>query len=160
MGGRINPGRIKPKPLSFGTVQKKPMANRFPVKMLSGEKLKTQVRERLLILRVDPTKRVVLKEKKSRTEKEKIEDRQRHKMRYQTKFGKEGVDRVIVDFLKKSRTNYSSTNEFCRAIMEVNPNLSRTAVETRIRVGIAAGKITDFRAKNNPYKHKGYTPGK
>jgi hypothetical protein len=27
-------------------------------------------------------------------------------------------------------------------------------------VGIASGKIPDFRAKNNPFKNKGFVPGK
>ncbi|HNV00812.1 MAG TPA: hypothetical protein PKK60_00090 [archaeon] len=151
---------IKPKVLVYSNPIKKPMANRFPVKMLSGDKLKDRVRERLLTLRVNPTERVSLKKGKVRTSKERLEDRQRNKSLYQKKFGGEGADKVIVDFLKKSRTNYLSTNELCREIIGANPSLSRTMVEARVRVGIAAGKITDFRAANNPYKHKGFVPGK
>lgn len=150
----------KPKTLVSISPVKKPMANRFPVKMLSGAKLKNRVRERLLTLRVNPTDRVVAKRTKVRTSKDRLEDRKRNQMLYQKKFGEEEVDKVIVGFIRQSKTKYSSTNEFCRAIMEANPNLSRTTVEARIRVGIAQGKVTDFRAFNNPYKNKGYVPGK
>ncbi len=134
---------------------KKPMTGSFPTKRAPISKVMADVRRDLLALRVNPsTRKSPTRIPKERTLEDKVRDRERHKALYQVSFGKEEVDKKIVEFLKKSKTPFTSSNEFCRAFLEAVPNVSQRIIEIRVRVGIASGKIKDFRAKNNPYKYK------
>jgi hypothetical protein len=145
----------------MGIPIKKPMTGSFPVKRAPMSKVMADVRRDLLALRVNPsTRKSLVRTPKKRTLEDRLRDQARHKAHYQTSFGKEIVDHELTKFLEKTKMVFTSSNALCREFLEVNPTLSRKVVEARIRVGIASGKIPDFRAKNNPFKNKGFVPGK